>query len=339
MLEKDALKLQQGVASAATTTDLGEYFQYIIEKPVSLPRQKSALLPIVNQKVEGAKVSIYNQNVHAKFPLLGLRFKNTTKLHLTQGPVTVFEDDSYAGDARIADLQPGETRLLSYAIDLGTEVAPEVRNPADNLLAVKVFKGILHSTHKLRQTKVYTVKNRSEHDRVVLIEHPYRADFQLVSPPKADERTRDLYRFQLKVEPNQSLTREVVEEQTRTDQIALTNSADDTIRFFLRSSASSPKVKKALEEALSLKHALAETQNAIALEERALKVIEQDQARMRANMERVPPTSEAYKRYLKKFDDQETEIEKRRAQVAKLQDAAEQQRKTYETFLLNLNVE
>jgi hypothetical protein len=48
---------------------------------------------------------------------------------------------------------------------------------------------------------------------------------------------------------------------------------------------------------------------------------------MRANMERVPQTSEAYKRYLKKFDDQETEIEKRREQIGKFQETAEQQRK------------
>jgi hypothetical protein len=336
---KDRLHFEQGVASAAAATELGEYFQYVIEKPVSLPRQKSALLPIVNRPVEGDKVSIYNQNVHAKFPLLGLKFKNTTKLHLSQGPVTVFAEDGYAGDTRLADLQPGETRLISYAIDLGTEVSPEVRNPATNLLAVKVYKGVLHATHKVRQSKAYVVKNRSEHDRLVLLEHPYRPDLTLVSPAKADERTRDVYRFAVKVEPGQSVTQDVVEEQSRVDQIILTNSADDTVRYFLRTTASSPAVKKALEEALRLKQQLAETQNAMQAEQRALQVIEQDQARMRANMERVPPTSEAYKRYLKKFDDQETEIEHRRAQVTKLQEAAERQRKAYETFLLNLNVE
>src|SRR5207248_8516544 len=114
--EKAALNFREGVASAAITTELGEYFQYEIEQPVSLPRQKSALLPIVNQPVEATRVSIYNEQVHAKFPLLGLRFKNTTGLHLMQGPVTVFEANSYAGDARVADLQPNETRLLSYAV-------------------------------------------------------------------------------------------------------------------------------------------------------------------------------------------------------------------------------
>src|SRR5205814_7029668 len=55
-------------------------------------------------------------------PLLGLKFKNTSGMPLTQGPITVFDGSNYAGDARILDLQPNEERLLSYAIDLGTEV-------------------------------------------------------------------------------------------------------------------------------------------------------------------------------------------------------------------------
>jgi hypothetical protein len=98
-------------------------------------------------------------------------------------------------------------------------------------------------------------------------------------------------------------------------------------------------VKEVLEQALKLRTQQAETQHAIGREEQALRVIEQDQSRMRENMQRVPPTSEAYKRYLKKFDDQETEIEKRRDRIAKLQETAESQRKEYVGFLQNLNVE
>jgi hypothetical protein len=40
---------------------LGDFFQYVIEKPVTLPRQKSALLPIVGKDVEASRVSIYNE--------------------------------------------------------------------------------------------------------------------------------------------------------------------------------------------------------------------------------------------------------------------------------------
>ena len=335
---KDALNFRDGVASVATATELGEYFQYVIEQPVSLPRQKSALLPIVNQDVAGAKVSIYNERVHSKFPLLGLRFENNTPLHLMQGPVTVFEDNSYAGDARFPDLQPKETRLISYAVDLGTEVEPK-QKVADTLQGVKVVKGILYATHQVRESKTYTIKNRSPLARTVLVEHPYRSQFELVSPKKASERSRDVYRFEVKAEPNQPETLDVVEQMPRVQTVALTNSDDESVRVFIRANQSSARVKKALEQALALKAKVNETRQAVQKEEQALKVIEQDQARMRANMERVPPTSEAYKRYLKKFDDQETEIEKRRAKIAELQEVAEGQRKAYDSFLAGLNVD
>jgi hypothetical protein len=329
----------QGVASAAIATELGEYFKYEIEQPVSLARQKSSLIPIVNGPVEASRVSIYNDQVHAKFPLLGLRFKNTTGLHLMQGPVTVFEGNTYAGDARVADVQPNETRPVSYAVDLGTEVAPEVPNPADNIVAVKIYKGIIHTTHKVRHQKNYTIKNRSEHERLVLVEHPYQPGMTLVAPGKAAERTRDLYRFEVKAEPNKPVKLEVIEDQQRVDQTELTNLDNDNVLLYIRMRATSPKVKEALEQALKLKSELASTQKEITREEQDLEKIEKDQARMRENMKAMPPTSDAYRRYLKKFDTQETDIEQRRDKLAKLQETAERQKKAYESFVANLNVE
>src|SRR5262249_27625323 len=99
----ERLDLGRGAQTMATATKLGDFFQYRLDRPVTLPRQKSAMLPIVNKDVEAARVSIYNERTQARFPLLGLRFKNSSGLHLMQGPITVFEGSSYAGDARILD--------------------------------------------------------------------------------------------------------------------------------------------------------------------------------------------------------------------------------------------
>ena len=109
---KDRMDLSISVQSVASASSLGDYFQYVIDRPVELARQKSSLLPIVNKDVEGKRVSIYNPGVHAKHPLLGLKFKNTTGMPLTQGPITVFEGSVYAGDTRVLDLQPDEERLV-----------------------------------------------------------------------------------------------------------------------------------------------------------------------------------------------------------------------------------
>src|SRR5262249_24378900 len=154
--------------------EIGDHFRYTIDDKVTLPRQKSAMLPVVNKPVGAKRVSIYNEAVHPKFPLLGLRFTNGTGQNLMQGPVTVYERGSYAGDARVPDLQPGEERLLSYAIDLGSEVKASDKTTPDQLVSVKVAKGIVEATHKLRETRTYTIANLSKTDRTMIVEHPIR---------------------------------------------------------------------------------------------------------------------------------------------------------------------
>ena len=53
----------------------------------------------------------------------------------------------------------------------------------------------------------------------------------------------------------------------------------------------------------------------------------------------MPTTARAYKRYLDKFDQQETQIEALQADIKKLQATEHQQRKEFEAFLTNLDVE
>src|SRR5262249_7666959 len=137
------------VGNAAIAAALGDFFQYTIDHPVTLARQKSAMLPIVGKEVEGQKVSIYNQAVQKTHSLLGLKFKNTSGAHLNQGPVTVFEGSVYAGDTRVLDVQPNEERLVSYAIDLGTEVDPQVGPGTQKITSVKAVKGVVTTVTKV----------------------------------------------------------------------------------------------------------------------------------------------------------------------------------------------
>ena len=322
-----------GVAPTATASKLGDFFQYAIDRPVTLPRQKSAMLPIVGKDVEATRVSIYNEQTQAKFPLLGVRLKNTSGLHLNQGPITVFDGPNYAGDARILDLQPNEERLLSYAIDLGTEVNPVPSSDNGRLTIVKAVKGILYTTTKMRETKTYTIVNRNDAERIVLIEHPVRNDFALKDTEKPAETASDFYRFQLKVPAGKSEKQVVTEERTINDVVQVTNLDDDSIRIFIGNTVTSPKVKDGLQKAMELRWAAAKTQRDIQEVERQLNVITNDQVRLRANLKEMPATAAAYKRYLEKFDLQETQIEKYQADIKKLQGVEFTQKKELEEFL------
>jgi hypothetical protein len=247
----------RGIESAATAAKLGDSFQYGIKHPVNLARQKSALLPIISDDIEGTRVSIYNPAVQAKHPLLGFRFKNNTKATLPQGPITVFDANVYAGDSRIQDTSAGDERLLAYAIDLGTEVIPQNTANSGTLVSVKANKGVIHTTRRQHEEKVYKISNKSDTDRVLVIEHPNRTNqqFKLVNTPKPVEETAGLFRFETKVAAKQSAEFKVTEEREFGEDISLSNTSDDSIRFFISLKEASPKLKEMLGEALKKKGA------------------------------------------------------------------------------------
>ena len=98
-------------------------------------------------------------------------------------------------------------------------------------------------------------------------------------------------------------------------------------------------MKAALQQAMSLKGMVSATTQEIRQHERRLNDIRQDQDRLRKNLKELPPTSDAYKRYVKKFDDQETEIEQLQETIKKLQGTEFKQRKEFENYLGGLNLE
>lgn len=335
----ERMELGSSVSTAATAAKLGDFFQYAIDRPVSLARQKSALLPIVTKEVDASRVSIYNERTQAKFPLLGLKLKNTSGLHLMQGPITVYEGSNYAGDSRILDIQPNEERLLSYAIDLGTEVNPVPSADNGRIVMVKAVKGVIQTMTKLRETKTYTIVNRNDAERLVLVEHPVRNNFSLVETEKPTETASDFYRFQVKVAPGKTEKQVVTEEQVIGQTVEIRNVNDDQIRFFMNQTVTSPKVKAGLKQAQDLRWATAKTKSEVDELEKQLKIIVNDQTRLRANLKEMPSTAAAYARYLKKFDDQESIIEKYQADIKRLQTVQFAQQKEFEDFLVNFSAE
>jgi len=311
---------------------------FAIAAPVTLPRQQSAMLPIVNAEVKGEKVSIYNPGVHAKHPLNGLALTNTTELHLMQGPITVFDENVYAGDAKIADLPPGGKRLISYALDLDTEVAPESKGRPDQLLSVRLIKGAMIVTRKHQRAQQYTVKNSGRKTKKMLIEYPYDSAWTLVSPKEPAEKTRDLYRFAVEAAPGEPAELVVQEERTDSQQVALTNIDDDSIRLYLSAKVVSDEVKAALSEIVKRKHAIEQLSTRRKQLEKQIDEIGDEQSRIRDNMARLDHNSELYNRYVKKFSDQEDQIERLQEEILTLTDQETELRKALDEYLLKLDL-
>ncbi len=331
--------IRSSVRSAATAKAVGELFSYEIKTPVSLPRRKSAMLPIINQDVSGRKVSIYNQSVMAKHPLNGLWLTNDTKLSLLAGPITVFDGGTYAGDAQIGNLSPKDKRLLSYAIDLKVKVDPS-ESSASKITSVKIVRGVVNLTRKYEYKKAYVIKNKADARRTLVIEHPRRSERKLISPDEPKEKTSSLYRFETDVPAGKTGKFDVKEEQITRQTVAILPSSVGALTWYTTNREIPPKVREAIAEAIARKNALTVAQRKIQEIERLIASLNRDQQRARSNMSSFRNSSSVgYKRFAKKVLDVETKIEQLQLKLIEARESVRNLRKSLEDYIQNMNVD
>ena len=335
---REPMDAAASVQSVANAQNLGELFEYKVGD-VSIARQSSAMLPIVTDPVEAAPVSIYNATVLEKHPLNGAILKNMTGKHLLQGPITVFADGGYAGDAQIGDTPPGETRLLSYGIDLKVDAQHEQKPGRSSLLTAKLSNGVLTLTRKYRSVHAYSFQNDADKPRTVVLEHPFDRNYDLVETPDAYETTDALRRFKFDVAADSRKDFVVTGELTSDEGVRLTDrlSAEQFLAYS-RGAAIPQKVKDALAKAAELQGQVAETQRKLAEVEADLKAIADEQGRLRENMKTVDNSSDYYKRLLKKLDDGETRIESLQSQQGDLRETLDARQKALRDYLSGLTV-
>ena len=334
---RKAIDITASVNSIASAAKVGELFQYTVGN-VSIARQQSAMLPVVTDPIQADKLSIYNQAVLPKNPLLGARLKNTTGKFLLQGPITVLSNGSYAGDASIEDLPPGQERLISYGVDQEVIVHASDNTQTNQLLTGKIVKGVLELTYKEVFSQDYTAEDKSDTPKTLLIEAPRHQGWDLVEPKKPIETTDALYRFEGRLQPHQPSKMTVQEQHTNLEQMAILPMDAGAVLSFVKSGPIPQDVKDSLAKAAKLKQALTDAQRQTQEAQARINEIDQEQNRIRENMKAVSQSSDYYKRLLGELDEQETTIQDLHKQVQSLQKDQDARRQDLESYLANLTV-
>ncbi|MEM8485661.1 MAG: hypothetical protein AAF564_08925 [Bacteroidota bacterium] len=325
------------VQTAAQTAEAGELFQYIIGS-VSLPRQRSAMIPIVTESVDMQKVSIFNANVQPRHPLHGVRITNSTDIHLMQGPATVLDAGSYAGDARLNELPSDSKQLLSYALDFEMQVDVVSSNEPMTIQSAKIVNGVLESQRKRQHKTTYTLKNESEKARSVIIEHPRKTQWTLLDTDEPMETTDQYHRFQVDAAESKQTAFTVMEEQISSQAIQLTSLDVNALSVYTRGGAVSSDVRRALQKAISLKQQVQQSDQQIRQKEQQIKNIAAEQGRIRENMGTVERSSSYYKRLLGKLEAQENDIDKMGKEIDGLRKSRDKDQQELVEFLRGLNV-
>ncbi|HEY0322687.1 MAG TPA: hypothetical protein VGC66_17165 [Pyrinomonadaceae bacterium] len=315
-----------GIKTAATGKESGDLFEYLIDRPVTVARDRSALIPILQTRMEGERVSIYTEAAQKDRPMSGMLLKNTSQLTLEGGALTVIDSNAYAGEALMERLKPNEERFISFAVDLATLVTVRKEEGREPVFLVRVLNGTFQAHYYQSEKKSYTITNQTDRPRIVYVEHPWREGWRLSDEsPKPVEKTASAYRFRIELAPRQSVELMIAERRALMDSYALSNLTPRDLELFVSRRYLDEASRVALEKIINLKSRIAEVAARVEAVDREASEIGADQARLRENIKALGQTTEARQliaRYVAKAGEQETRIE----QLTSARRAAAQER-------------
>lgn len=317
---------ESGVEAAAQGEEVGELFEYRIEQPVTVNRNRSALIPIIQTKLEGERVTFYNEAVNRnQRPMNSIRLKNISKLTLEGGAVTVIDGDAYAGEALMDRVKPNEQRFIAFALDLGTVITTKFKSDREPVFLVKAANGVFETHYYQIERKTYTIINQTDKKRTVYIEHPYREGWKLSdATQKPASRTLNHYRFRVELEPRATMEVPVTETQALQDSYQISQITRRDIEIFVSRKYIDDATRAELDKLLELQARISGLQAKVEKLDEEAEAIDDDQKRLRENIDKLKNTPEAKQlitRYIAKADTQETRLE----QIEKEKKAAEEE--------------
>jgi hypothetical protein len=270
------------VAPNTTTSTFDDYFAYNLTEPITIRKNESAMVPILQTKVDAERVTLWSQREPT--PLRALWVTNTSSLTLDRGSFSIVEDGNFGGEGLLDPIHPAEKRLLSYAVDQAVRVSTEAQHYTMKTTSLTAAKGVIVLHHSQSAEITYVVHNAATDSRTVIIEHPIRQGYTLASEAKPEETTPTLYRYRVNAASGETARLQVVEHYSNVTSYQLTNSDDNQIAFILSQTNDSPAIKQALEPILNARRHVADMQQALDKVNARLTALHSDEERQRANI-------------------------------------------------------
>ena len=307
--------------AASRGQDLGDLFEYKLKEPITILKNQSALVPVIQSGIKTEKVSVWNESSNLRKPQRALWLTNSSALTLDSGSFSVLESEAFAGEGIMEPVKPGERRLISYATDLALTPGSRRDVAAQRVTRVRINRGVMVQESEVREKKTYTMRNEDQSARTVIIEHPFRPNLALRSEPKPVETTAAWQRFRLLVEPKQTAT--LVVEESRPQEVSYTLSQlrEEQIAVFVKEGAANPEVEGGLRKIISQKATIAQLEEKKEGREKETQSIFDDQQRLRENLKALKGSAEEKalaQRYLQQLSEQESRLDALKKEVESL---------------------
>ncbi len=308
--------------AAAMAQALGDLFEYKLKQPITIQKNRSALVPIVQSPIGAEKVSVWNEQAGLPRPQRALWLTNSSGLTLDGGSFSVLEDETFAGEGVMDPIRPAEKRLVSYAVDLAVNASSKLANEQQRVTHVRVSRGLMTHTSETREKKTYTFRNEDTDARTIVVEHPVRPGYELRGDARPDETTAAWMRFRLHLAPKETNSLVVEEARPIYASYQLTNINNELLALFVQQKSIDKTVEDALRRILAQKNAVAELDAQKNIRDHEMEEIFDDQQRLRENMKALKGTAEEKaltQRYTQQLNEQENRLDTLKKESAKIE--------------------
>ena len=327
----------------ASGQDLGDLFEYKLKDRVTLKKNQSGLVPIVQTEIEAEKISLWSGTSGSGRPLRGLWLKNTSPLTLDGGSFSVLEKEVFAGEGLTDPIKPGERRLISYATNLALLIEAATNPQPQHFSQVKISHGVLTHISELRERTLYTARNQGETPQTLVIEHPARPEWRLQKGAKEpDEKAPGVYRFRLEVPPQGTATMPVEEVRTLATSYQLATLDENQISLFVKQGTITHEIEQALGKITAQKAAVAKLEEDMEDLQKDIDRIVEDQGRLRENMKALRGTTEEkalVQRYTRQLDEQENQLDTLRKNIQATEAQRDKANAELENMIQDLQIE
>jgi hypothetical protein len=298
-----------------STNAFDDFFEYALTQPVTIHKNESAMVPILQQELPATHITVWSDN-HPT-PLRAIWLENTSKLTLDSGSFSIFESGEFAGEGLLDPIHPGEKRLLSYAVDQAVKVRRGDFSQTRTLHHVAMHEGVMVETTSSVTDTTYTVTNAGDQTRAVMVEHSRQPRAELVSDEKPAETTATAYRFRTAVEPHKSVDLHVRERADISEKIQIAEQSDNG-DVLITTGNYSPALAQALKPAIDAQTALADLNRKIDEVTEKQKTLADDEDRFRENLKALKDSATA-KRFVDELNQAEDAIEAARKEQTDLE--------------------
>jgi len=308
---------------------VGGFFKYDLKSRVTIGKNQSALVPILQSRIDAEKITLWSEE--SRTPLRALWLSNNSGLEFDAGSFNILEDGTFAGEGMLAPLRPNEKRLITYAADPAVRVKV-VETPAEKPFSrIQILKGVMIMTREEHESKTYTVSTSDSTARDVVIEHALRPEWKLGEGVKPEETTASLYRFRVKVEPGSSAQLVVEESHPLATRVELSEIEDSHVALLTEQNRMTPALQQAIKKVLDQNAVIDGFSEQIRTRQNEASAVANDQGRIRENMKALkgsPEEKALLQRYTNQLNLQEDRLAALRSQIddltAKRQQARDQ---------------